>query len=785
MRQMKKLLLMALLLLCSISMNAKIIASGTCGANLTWELSDEGLLRISGVGEMFDYYCQGNEDRPWGGLEKFIKTIYIEPTVTSIGLYAFMYCDNLTSVTIPESVKSIASFAFEECSSLSSITIPNGVEAIARWTFAGCSSLSSITVSQNLKFIGDGALQGTAWYDSQPNGLVYLGNVLYGYKGEMPENAHIVVREGTVAITGGAFENCTNLTSITIPKSVTDIGANAFQGTAWYENQPDGLIYINNILYKYKGAMPEDTHIEVKDGTISISGYAFLGCNNLTSITIPEGIVSIGIGAFDNCSNLTALTIPETVVRVGSMAFSDCSSLESIIIPKNVKYIGINSFIRCSGLTSIEVVVDNPVYDSRDECNAIVRTNSNTLIRGCTSTIIPKSVNSIAIAAFESCGFESIKIPEGVTTIGFQAFAYCKNLVSIVFPESVIDVSWWFIDNFDNDNGTIWYKNLPEGVIYIGKVAYGYKGKMPENTHIDIKEGTMRLASTYFRNSNLRSINLPTSIMYIENHVFWGCKNLASITCEAIVPPTIKSKTFEGVDKSIPVCVPASSVAAYQSAPFWNEFTNIQPITKEFTLTVSSAGYATMYLDYAVEIPKNAEVYIATSVEDDRLKMTRVTGVLPANTGVIVRAKAGTYTFIESTDTPANVEGNLLSGTAEATYITAESGYRYYVLSQKEGMVGMYRPKLTDGRFLNNANKAYLRLESDDLGIFDDETNTEDEGGQLSNRLRFDFGGTTEIEQTTVDGGQTMVIYDLTGRRVADTEGLKGVYIVGGKKVIF
>ncbi len=92
-------------------------------------------------------------------------------------------------------------------------------------------------------------------------------------------------------------------------------------------------------------------------------------------------------------------------------------------------------------------------------------------------------------------------------------------------------------------------------------------------------------------------------------------------------------------------------------------------------------------------------------------------------------------------------------------------------------MVGMYRPKLTDGRFLNNANKAYLALESSNLGIFDEETNTEDEGGQLSNRLRFDFGGTTDVEMTTDNGGQTMVIYDLQGRRV-EKPTKPGIYIV-------
>ena len=249
-------------------------------------------------------------------------------------------------------------------------------------------------------------------------------------------------------------------------------------------------------------------------------------------------------------------------------------------------------------------------------------------------------------------------------------------------------------------------------------------------------------------------------------------------------PYPIDYYAFAGVDKSIPIYVPLGSIEAYRSAKYWNEFTNILPLANEYTLSISSAGYATMFLGYTVEIPNGVEIYIASSVEDDRLKMTRVTGVLPANTGVIVRAKAGSYTFVESDETPAEVEGNLLVGTTANEYITTQSGYKYYVLAQKDGVVGMYRPKLTDGQFLNNANKAYLALDMGKLGIFDDETNTEEEGGQLSNRLRFDFGGTTSIEKTTDNGGQTTVVYDLHGRRITDTEGLKGIYIVNGRKVV-
>ena len=165
--------------------------------------------------------------------------------------------------------------------------------------------------------------------------------------------------------------------------------------------------------------------------------------------------------------------------------------------------------------------------------------------------------------------------------------------------------------------------------------------------------------------------------------------------------------------------------------------------------------------------------------------MTQVTDVLPAYTGVIVRAAKGDYTFTEIKGAYAAIEGNLLVGITTNEYITAESGYKYYVLAKKDGVVGMYRPSLNEnGQFLNNANKAYLALDMGKLGIFDDEVNTDEEGGQLSNRLRFDFGGTTGIEQTTDNGQQTTVIYDLHGRRITDTEGLKGVYIVGGRKVV-
>lgn len=427
------------------------------------------------------------------------------------------------------------------------------------------------------------------------------------------------------------------------------------------------------------------------------------------------------------------VTIPSTVVHnnttyrvtsIGSEAFCGCTSLTSITIPESVTSICDGAFYGCRSLTAIS---------------------------------IPKFVNSIGNQAFLSCsGLTSIILPESVTSIGNHAFSECRGLTAITIPESVTSIG---SGAFSSCTSLI-ELNIPKNVTSFEK-------------------------SVFMNCSSLTSFTIHRGVTEIGNRAFERCSSLTSITCYAVTPPTIGAySTFDEVDKSIPVYVLTESISSYKTAPFWSDFTNILPID-EYTLTVSSAGYATLFLNYNADIPENVKAYIATSVEDDRLMMKQVTGVLPAKTGVIVRAKEGLYTFVESTDTPTEVEGNLLIGTTTNTNIKAESGYRYYVLAKKDDLVAMYRPKLTDGQFLNNANRAYLKLESDDLGIFDEETNTEDEGGQLSNRLRFDFGGTTDVEMTTDNGQQTTVIYDLQGRKVADAEGLKGIYIVNGRKVIF
>ena len=282
-----------------------------------------------------------------------LTSIIIPNSVTSIGKETFYDCTSLTSVTIPDSVTSIDDRAFSGCSILTSIVIPDSVISIGAAAFSDCTSLASIVIPDSVTSIGLSALNNTPWYNAKPDGLIYINKVLYDYKGTMPSNTKIDIIPGTVSISSSAFFQCNGLTSITIPDSVTRIGSLAFSGTSWYKEKPDGLIYINKVLYEYKGTMPSNTKIDIIPGTVSISDFAFSERAGLTSVTIPNSVTSIGWSAFSCCHGLTNITIPDSVTSIGEEAFRD-SSLTSITIPDSVTSIGAEAF-SSTNLTSITI----------------------------------------------------------------------------------------------------------------------------------------------------------------------------------------------------------------------------------------------------------------------------------------------------------------------------------------------------------------------------------------------------------------------------------------------
>ena len=620
------------------------------------------------------------------------------------------------------------------------------------WTLSEQEELTIMGVGEMYNYL---SAKETPWYDKR-------GSI-----------NRIFIEEGVTSIGDNAFAHCYLLRSITIPESLTTIGTDAFKDIT-------GILSVFNYSnFKELG---------IFDNILNMNEY--VNIDNFLFYTTEEGTHHLKGYIGRNSDIIFPNDYNGDSYQVDGHIFQHPDCVVSVLITEGVENIDALTFDGCSNLTTIVVRGDNTKYDSRENCNAVIETGSNTLILGCSTTFIPSSVTCIASNAFCGCrNLTSILIPKTITKIFSGALFFgCNNLTSVVVEEGNSKY-----DSRNNCNAIIETSSntliagcsttiIPEDIESIGTYAFFGRRNL---TSIEIPKSVTVLGWWSFAFcDNLTSIVIPSSVTSLRSSIFWNCCRLTSITCNMGSPYPIDYYAFAGVDKSIPVYVPLGSLEAYRSAKYWSEFTNILPLANEYTLSISSAGYATMFLDYAVVIPEGAEAYIATSVEGNRLKMTQATGVLPANTGVIVRAKAGSYTFVESDETPAEVEGNLLVGTTTNEYITTQSGYKYYVLAQKDGVVGMYRPKLTDGQFLNNANKAYLALDMGKLGIFDDETNTEEEGGQLSNRLRFDFSGTTSIQNSETINQNSQFIYDLHGRRITDTEGLKGIYIVNGRKVV-
>ncbi len=331
-----------------------------------------------------------------------------------------------------------------------------------------------------------------------------------------------------VSIGKNAFYR-TSLKRIIIPASIKKIGVKAFNGNKELE---DIIVEKGNTVYDSRNdchALIETStntlltgckNTIIPDGVKTIGEEAFYVCIGLTSITMPETVTSIGKSAFCYCGELKQLNLSEALTEIGDLAFSSCHSLTDITIPKNVRTINRNPFSYCENLESIVVDPQNPYFDSRDGCNAVMEKGTNRLISGCQATIIPSDTEGIGDDAFRGCSkLTSVNIPSNVSSIGNYAFSECPRLTHL---------------------------ELPEGLTTIGTCAF-------------------------MGASALTTVTLPSTITAIGNNAFIFDENLVTVEARMKNPVDITSGTFYSASKAT-LYVPVGSATSYRSANYWKNF---------------------------------------------------------------------------------------------------------------------------------------------------------------------------------------------------------------------
>ncbi len=544
-------LLSLLLLAFSCGVSAEIADGGICGENVSWTLTDDGTLTVSGEGAMDQFV--NVESCPWYHERESVERVVVEAGVTSVGSFAFSGCTalsgidlantvrsigddafkdcaRLTAVSLPSGLTSLGNGAFYNCSGLTSLTIPAGVTTLGDFVFSGCSGLRALTLPDSVREIGDCAFL----YCNLLNSVALSANNPYfsldAYGMLFDENRTKLVqcfdREITAytlpatvkTIGGGAFAHCGALRDITVPAAVTEIGPYAFYqcGALPEFTIPAGVTFIGDCAFNGCYGL---TDITVPEGVTAIGEGAFTGCSALTSVSLPNTLKTIGEAAFSSCSALTELTIPDSVTEIGWYAFNYCGSLTELTIPAAVTALGERVFIGCSELRDIHVAEDNPALLSED---GVLFNKDQTALIFCPikksgAYTLPASVEAINEYAFESCvDLSEVTLSPALTFIGEGAFYNCSGLTKA---------------------------DMGENVDYIGEYAFSGCTALKS---VDLPRSLAVIEAYAFYNcAALKDIAIPGEVGFIGECAFNGCKSLTAVTIPSAVRK-IENNVFSG-----------------------------------------------------------------------------------------------------------------------------------------------------------------------------------------------------------------------------------------------
>lgn len=425
------------------ALEAGVVASGTCGENLTWVLGDDGVLTIKGTGEMCSY--SSSFTAPWYSESVRIKSVMVEPRVTSIGAYAFYGCHWLTSVRLPDDLQYINQSAFQDCWNLEMVVIPESVVEIGQSAFDGCRDLSNVKISKGVTVIGQRTFRDCSSLINIdiPESVSKIGeSAFYGCTKLISAD----IPDSVISIESRAFCGCSSMTSMTIPDKLTAIGESAFYGCTSLTRVsiPEGVTDIKESTFQSCGSL---VSVSIPNGVKSIERKAFYGCGSLKSVDIPGSTTNIGDSAFEKCSKLANVTIQEGVETIEHRAFEDCTALKSVSIPSSVREIHDMAFYDCAEL--------NDVYYSGDEIawNQIKIGYNNTainsanihcaLIHNCVLYLIPAVASSCtadgnnAYYRCDACGrIYKDELGQKQTTVEEETLTATGHSISMVMAKA-------------------------------------------------------------------------------------------------------------------------------------------------------------------------------------------------------------------------------------------------------------------------------------------------------------------------------------------------------------